>query len=600
MVIISMHLDMIIMNLSGFFRTGVSLRAGLVIILTWLLVSCASIPDENPQTPKAGENPLPPSAVPGAQGNAATAQPLTQQLLFDVLLGEIAAQRGQHEVSAPHYLQAAEDSSDPRVAERAVQVATAAGQYRVALRAARRWQELDPVSIEVRKVITALALKLGDMDEVVDQLEYIIANSGDIQEGFHLATATLARQSDKQEALEVMEQLAARFPDSAEAQLAVCRMAVLANNLDRALQTVEQAERLQPGMTQAYILKAQVLIRQDRKPQAIEVLVTAVARHPDDSELRFAYGRLLLDADDMEGAKEQFRKVVQMAPDNANARYSLALLQLDSGELEAAERNLKVLLEQGSKQQSVYYYLGYAAQERGDEDAALEWYGKVEEGEYWTQARLRMSKIMIKQGRLDDVRREMQELRRNNPENATDFYLIEGQVLSDLTRLEDAYNLYSQALEADPENEDLLYARALVAETMNRLDLAEQDMRHILDNDPDNVRTLNALGYTLADRTERYEEALEYIQQAYARDPDDPAIIDSMGWVQYRLGNLDKAREYLQRAYDMTNDGEIGAHLGEVLWMQGNRDGARRIWDESLKNSPDNAVLKEVYNRFQP
>jgi tetratricopeptide (TPR) repeat protein len=595
------------MNFSGFFNTGVFLRMGLVILLAWQLVSCASLQGEEPGSPQSVNDTAPPAdtagpqpEAAGSQGDAARSQPLTQQLLFDVLLGEIAAQRGRPDVSTPHYLQAARESSDPRVAERAVQMATAAGQYRIALRAARRWQELDSTSIEARKVITALALKLGDMDEVVNQLEYIIAHSGDTQQGFHLATATLARQPDKQQALGVMEQLAARFPDSAEAQLAVCRMAILANDLDKALAAVEQAQRLQPDMTQAYILKAQVLIRQDHKPRASEVLVDAVKRHPEDTDLRFAYGRLLLDADDLEGAREQFRKVVQMAPDNADARYSLALLELETGELQSAERHLKKLLEQGAKQQSVYYYLGYAAQERGDEDTALEWYGKVEEGEYWTQARLRMSKIMIKQGRLADVRREMKALRLNNPDNAIDFYLIEGQVLSDLSHQEDAYSLYSQALEAHPDNEDLLYARALVAESMDRLDLAEQDMRHILEIDPDNVRTLNALGYTLADRTDRYAEALQYIQKAYAQDPDDPAIIDSMGWVQYRLGNLEQAREYLQQAYDMTNDSEIGAHLGEVLWMQGNRDAARRIWDESLKNAPDNPVLKEVFNRFQP
>ncbi|MGD2055207.1 MAG: tetratricopeptide repeat protein [Gammaproteobacteria bacterium] len=584
------------------------LRTGLIIPLAWQLISCASIQGREPGSPRSANDVAPqadtaePQAgADGRQGGVQQqVQPLTQQMLFDVLLGEIAAQRGRQDVAVPHYLQAAEESSDPRIAERAVQMATAAGQYRIALRAARRWLALDSTSIEARKVITALALKLGDMDEVVDQLEYIIAQSGDIQQGFHLATATLARQPDKQQALGVMEQLAARFPVSAEAQLAVCRMAILANELDKALAAVEQAQRLQPELTQAYILKAQVLIRQDNKSRAVEVLVDAVKRYPEDTDLRFAYGRLLLDVDDLEGAKEQFRKVVQMAPDNADARYSLALLELETGEPESAEKNLKQLLEQGAKQQSVFYYLGYAAQERGDEDAALQWYGKVDEGEYWTQARLRMSKIMIKQGRLADVRREMKALRLNNPDNAVDFYLIEGQVLSDLAHREDAYSLYSQALESHPENEDLLYARALVAESMDRLDLAEQDMRHILEIDPDNVRTLNALGYTLADRTDRYDEALQYIQQAYAQDPDDPAIIDSMGWIQYRLGNLEQAREYLQRAYDMTNDGEIGAHLGEVLWMQGNRGEARRVWNESLKNAPDDPVLKEVFNRFQP
>jgi tetratricopeptide (TPR) repeat protein len=292
--------------------------------------------------------------------------------------------------------------------------------------------------------------------------------------------------------------------------------------------------------------------------------------------------------------------VVKLSPDNTDAIYSLALLELETGQLESGEQHLKQLLEVEDKQQSVYYYLGYAAQQRGDVEAALKWYGKVEEGEYWTQARLRMAKILAGQGRLDEVRKEMQELRRNNPENAVDYYLIEGQVLSDLAMYQEAYALYAEALESNPQDEDLLYAQALVAEQLDRVDVAEQYMRQILEQDPDNVRTLNALGYTLADRTERYAEARQLIEKAYAQKPDDPAIIDSMGWVQYRLGNLEEARRYLQQAYDMTGDGEIGAHLGEVMWMQGDQAGARRVWQESLKSAPDNPVIKEVINRFTP
>jgi tetratricopeptide (TPR) repeat protein len=310
---------------------------------------------------------------------------------------------------------------------------------------------------------------------------------------------------------------------------------------------------------------------------------------------------MLLDAGNLEGSREEFRAVVKLSPGNTDAIYSLALLELETGQLESGEQHLKQLLDVEDKRQSVYYYLGYAAQERGNDKEALEWYGKVEEGsEYWTQARLRMAKLLAGQGRLDEVRTEMRALRRNNPENAVEYYLLEGQVLSDLAMNQEAFALYDEALKSNPGDQDLLYAQALVAEQLGRIDVAEQYMRQILEQDPDNVRTLNALGYTLADRTRRYDEARQYIEKAYAQKPDDPAIIDSMGWLQYRLGNLEEARRYLQQAYDMTGDSEIGAHLGEVLWMQGDHAGARRVWQESLKNAPDNPVIKEVINRFTP
>ncbi len=577
---------------------GYLLRTGLIISLVWTLFACTMPGGTQTRASETEIVETPEEVVESVP--ARQVEPLTQQLLYDILLGEISGQRGRFDVSVPHYLQAAMDSYDPRVAERAVTMATFAKQFNVAAQAAQRWIALDPENLEARKVLTALALRTGETDEVVMQLEYLISASADLEAGFSLATAILSRHADKKASLQAMERLAARYPESPEALLGVSRLAILNEEFTRALQAVEQALEKRPGTPGAEILRAQILIQQDRKTEALQALAQAVERDPKNAELLFAYSHLLLDADDQEGARQQLRTVIGLDPANANALYSLALLELEAKETRAAERHLKQLLELGEKQQSVYYYLGYAAQEQGNDASAIEWYRKVEEGEYWTQSRLRIGKLMAGQGRLEEMRAEMRVLRRNNPDNAVAIYLVEGQVLSDLALHDDAYALYEQALVNNPDNEDLLYSRALVAEKINRIDLAEEDMRRILATDPDNVRTLNALGYTLADRTDRYAEALQYIQKAFAQNPDDPAIIDSMGWVHFRLGKLDEAKNYLQQAWDMTGDGEIGAHLGEVLWMQGEHDEARRIWEEARKNAPDNPVLRKVLDRFMP
>jgi tetratricopeptide (TPR) repeat protein len=581
--------------------SGLRPRARMMIFTVSMLTACAHFSGKQAAPPVVQAPLETPAPAAAAKPVAAPQEPLDQELLYDMLLGEIAGQRGRLDVSASAYLDAALKSTDPRVSERAVQIATYAREYDVALKAARHWLSLDGNNVEARKVVTALALKVGDTDEVIAQLDRLIASAASPQEGFQLATVVLAQHADKTVALSAIEKLASRYPDSVDARLAVCRIAILAENLDRAQAAVDEALRLQPDSAQALVLKSQILIRQGNKPQALQVLEQAVARQPQSAELRMAYGRMLLDAGNLEGAREEFRAVVNLTPGNVDAVYSLALLELETGQLESAEQHLKQLLNVEDRRQSVYYYLGYAAQERGKNDEALEWYGKVEEGdEYWTQARLRMAKIMAEQGRLDEVREEMRALRRNNPENAVEYYLIEGQVLSDLGMNQEAFALYDEALKNNPQDQDLLYAQALVAESLDRLEAAERYMRQILEQDPDNIRTLNALGYTLADRTHRYEEARQYIEKAYAQKPDDPAIIDSMGWVQYRLGNLGEARRYLQQAYDMTGDGEIGAHLGEVMWMQGDEAGARRVWQESQKSAPDNPVLKEVIKRFTP
>jgi tetratricopeptide (TPR) repeat protein len=387
-------------------------------------------------------------------------------------------------------------------------------------------------------------------------------------------------------------------PDNAYAWMALCRMAVLADELEQALEAADQALARAPELPAAIILKAQVLVRLDRKEDATELLRRAVAAHPENADLHFAYGRMLLDADELESARTQFAEVVKLEPGNIDGLYSLALLELETRQFKSGEKHLKQLLELNERQQNAYYYLGYAAREQGDEAAALTWYRKVESGDYWTRAQVSIAEILIQQDKLDEMQEHMQLLRQKNPDQAEQFYLLEGQVLSDAGLTQSAYELYTTALLASPDSEDLLYARALTAERLGDLDAAEQDMRRILANDPENVRTMNALGYTLADKTDRYDEALAYITSAYEKTPEDPAIIDSMGWVQYRLGNLDIARQYLQQAWDMTNDSEIGAHLGEVMWQQGDYEAARKVWERARELGPDNAVLQETLKRF--
>jgi tetratricopeptide (TPR) repeat protein len=588
---------------------GLISRATQALALAVLLISCAATggrtatgPVETPETPQPSA--MPAQAAAPAAGESDTdlpAQRLTNDMVYDILLGEIAGQRGDMDVAVARYLQAATEARDPRVAERAVQIASFARRYDLAIEAARRWVLLDSDNMDARKSLTALALQQGDLDEVVAQMDYILRNSSDPEASFQLVTAVLARHDDKQAAVDATRQLVDRYPRNTSAWMALSRLAVVAGQLDTAQTAVDQALALQPDMPAAVILKAQVLVRQERNADATALLQRATDRHPEDTELLFAYGRMLLDGEDLEGAKQQFRKVVKINPEHADSLYSLALLELETKDFRSGEKHLRQLLELNQHLQSAYYYLGYAALEQGKEAAALDWYLKVESGDYWNQAQLRAAAIMVSQGNIKRMQDHMRALRQKRPEMAVQLYLVEGQVLTDAGLHQPAFNLYGKALEASPEEEDLLYSYALAAEKLNRLDIAEKNMRRILAIDPDNVRTLNALGYTLADRTDRYQEALGYISKAYAEEPDDPAIIDSMGWVHFRLGELDKAHDYLKKAWEMSkNDSEIGAHYGEVLWMRGERESARQVWEVSRKATPDNPVLLEVINRLNP
>ena len=573
-----------------------------MLIVLGSLVSCA-VQEYKPAVDAATAEPQ--QAKPAGHHNndvgaEAGFQPLSKELMFDIMLAEIAGQRGKMDVSAPHYLRAAEEANDARVAERAVQIAMYAKDFEIAKRAARRWVELQPDNLEAHKLLTALALRTGDMDEVTTQMGFLLGNTENPEDGYRLATAIMARNSDKQAALTAMEELAARDPYSPYAQLALSRTAILAGKLEQALEAVERALQLKPDFAKATILKAQILVMLERKEEATRLLQQATDNHPENLEVRFSYARLLLDRQDIEGARDQFDAIVRLEPDNADALYSLGLLELETGQYRAGEKHLRKLLELEKRVQSAYYYLGYAAIKQDHDAEALDWFRKVESGDFWSQSQLRVAEIMVRQGKVDEMQDYLRVLRQKNPQAAVAFFLIEGEVLTDAGYLEEAYSVYGQALETEPDNEDLLYARALLAQNLGWFDLAEQDMRHILRNDPDNVRTLNALGYSLADKTDRYEEALGYISKALKQTPDDPAVIDSMGWVQFRLGNLDKARSFLEQAWNLTKDSEIGAHLGEVLWVQGDHEAARSIWDEAKVNDPENPALLNVLRRINP
>ncbi len=579
----------------------------LSVLVVLPLASCAVSGDQSSARQASAANlesePPPAAGVDQAEPlpeQAPPEQTLTSDLMYDILLGEIAGQRGVMMISVPHYLQAAMDSRDPRVAERAVQIASYANAYDAAERAARRWVELDPDSIEARKALIALALHNKDHDEVINQLNYLLAISDDPEEGYSLATTILAREEDKARAMATMEQLVAHNPDNPYAWMALSRIAVTADDTDKALQSVDKALQTSPDLPSALLLKAQILVRMDRNDDARKLLAGAVKKHPDNTNLHFAYGRMLLDGEDLKGARAQFARVVELEPENPDGLYSLALLELETGQYKAGEGHLMQLLEIDPNIQNAYYYLGYSSLKQGDDQAALQWYGKVESGDYWSQAQLRIAEILVRNGNIDTMQNHMRLLRQKDPTQSVTYYLLEGQVLTDAGLNREAYDLYVEALQSSPDNADLLYAHSLAAEKLGKLDIAERNMRQILEQDPDNVRTLNALGYTLADRTTRYEEALGYINRAYAQEPDDPAIIDSLGWVHFRLGNYAQARQHLQRAWDMTQDGEIGAHLGEVMWVQGDHDEARAIWEASRKTAPDNPVLLEIINRYSP
>lgn len=580
-------------------------RAVLLLLASIGTAACVQAPvrqapPKAPQEPPAAVTPQPqtPPATAPVPLPARGAESLTAPLLYDMLLGEIAGQRGMLDVSGASYLEAARHSDDPRIAERALKISIYAKQPQLALAAARRWVSLAPDSVEARQSLAVLALRTRDQDEALQQFQYLLQHAGKDTDPYQSLLALLAREPDTERSLQVMSQLVALRPADAEAHFAYARLAVHAQDWTLAEQQVERTLALRPDWTQALILQAQIDLKQGQGETARGNLEAALKRHPDDADLRLAYARLLVDLDDFDAARGEYRKLLKVQPDNGQVVYSLALLSLEAGDLGEAHKLFEKLVEMEYQTQQAYYYLGAIAEEKHQPERAMQWYGKIEDGDHWLEVQIRMARLDAQAGDVKDARDRLRKVRLAHPAETQRMYLVEGEILAQIDRDKDAFQLYSDYLETQPDDIEILYARALVAERLDKLDQAEQDFLKVLALEPDNTRALNALGYTLADRTDRYEEALGYVQKAMEQTPDDPAVIDSMGWVLYRLGRLQEARSHLQKAYDMTKDSEIAAHLGEVMWAMGDRDQARALWETARKATPDDRVLDETMRRY--
>ncbi|MDY6979633.1 MAG: tetratricopeptide repeat protein [Pseudomonadota bacterium] len=574
-----------------------------IMCLALLLSACQSSP--TPRAPDDTPEPAPVTSEPVTPGEAPAPvaelpETLSGEVLYYLLAAEIALQRNRMDVAVEGYSKAAEATNDVRVAERAARIAVYARDEERALQAAQKWVQLAPDNAEARQVLAALLVRTGNGDAALPHFEALLAlNNGDKErQRYMLITSLLSKEKDKQAALDVMQQLVAQRQDNPDAQYALAHLALMVESLELAEEAIERALARRPDWSDAHLLRANVLHRQGETDRLFKLVRERLDAAPDDVPLRLFLARKLVDEQQFEAARRQFDEVLKREPGHTDALYAQGLLALQMGDYAQAEASLKQLIAQKRRVNEARYYLGQAAELQDKFDLALDYYAMIERGEHYVDARIRAAGILASQDSLAAGREHLQTTRTDNLDAELRLYLAEGELLLNAREYEEAYRLYNLALEQMPDNSKLLYARALVAEKLDRLDETLADLQRIVDNEPNNAEALNALGYTLVDATDRIDEGFGYIRRAYKIKPDEPAIIDSMGWAYYRMGQHDKALEYLQRAFDKLRDGEIAAHLGEVLWVTGRRDAAREVWDEALREAPEHRVLRDVIERF--
>lgn len=543
----------------------------------------------------------PPSRPSGKKAAPASTEDVLARTIFQALVGEFAIQRGDAKLGSDAWADLAVRTRDPKAIARATEIAGFARQYDRALELSKLWLEVEPDSAKAQQTQSSLLVMANRLDDLAPQLAALLeqdkANAGGNL--LHL-NRMLGKVSDKKAVQNLIDKVAAPYDLLPEAHFAMAQAAANAGDNLRALTETEKSLQLRPNWETAAIARAQLQARQSAKT-AIDSLAEFVARNPNANDARLTLARLLISEKRYDESRHHFDRLIKDNPDNPEVIYPVAMLALQQGDTTTGRTQLEHLLQtEFPDKNTIHFFLGQLDQEQRKPDAALAQYRQVTGGEQYVPARSRAAQILMQQGKPEEARALLRDTRGNTPAEKTQLVLAESQLLREAGRHNEAYIVLDKALSAQPNDAELLYEAALTAERIAKPELLETHLKHLLTLKPEHAHALNALGYSLAERNIRLAEAHELIGRALTLAPEDPFIMDSMGWVLYRQGKLPEALLTLEKAYRIKADPEIAAHLGEVLWKLDRKDEAAKLLRDAYKAHPDNDVLAGTIKKLLP
>ena len=531
--------------------------------------------------------------------------PLSSQIVFQVLAAEVALQRDQPAPAYQTYLALARDTHDPRMAQRATEIALAAQSPSDALAAAQLWQQYAPTSERAAQLDASLLVLSGKPDDAEPLLARELAKVPDENRGSAILALQLlvSRGPNRVGGLHVLQDLLKNDMNRPEAQLAIARQQLVADDAPGARKSLEQALTLKPDYLPAALTLSQM--GPEERKEGIATLEKYVQQNPKSHDARLALAQMYLASDRLDDAQKQFEAMHKDNPNDLTPLMALALIDIQKKDFAGAQPFLEQYAQKAEKTPGAdpgqaYIYLSQLALEQKNDAAASNWLNKISpSSQQYIPAQITRAQLLEKQGKPDDARKLLAGLQAQDPRDQALIARTDAAILFDAKRYQEAEDRLAQATADYPDDPDLIYDYAMAAEKNGHYDTMEAQLRKLIEMQPDNPQAYNALGYSLADRGVRLQEADKLIQKASSLAPDDAFIMDSVGWVKYRLGDTTDALKLLRKAYDLQPNAEIGAHLGEVLWKTGAQDQARDAWREARKLEPDNDTLLKTLKRFQ-
>jgi tetratricopeptide (TPR) repeat protein len=525
---------------------------------------------------------------------------MDSQLMFEIMIAELAGRRGQLDVAMAGYLRAAERTDDPRVSERATRLAIFGRQWKEAENVALRWLKLEPDNRDATQMLAQALLFQGKTNQAAEHYIEVLEGSDNLSASLQAIQFDLQRYDDAEKTLAILQRLRDEYPDELEAHLGVARAYLAANERESALEATDSALQIDAQNVDALLLRGQMLSALGRPDEGFSNILSALESDPENTHLRLGYAQLLVEAGRFDSVGAELDKLYAADKQNADTLLTISLLALDSRRYDRATQYLSELKANGAHLDQANFYLARISDQQQEYDKAITLYDEVGKGDLSFTAGIRAAELTALAGDLDTGRARLQDMADQVPNPAMEPRLIsaESRMLQQADQPAEAVQILTDGLARFPDNGDLLYARALTADSAGDSDLMVEDLTRLIELEPENAHALNALGYYYADKNIELQRAEELLEKAIAMEPTDPAIMDSMGWLRYRQGNFEEAIERLRAAYKLLPDPEIAAHLSEALWINGDRVEARELLQQALVESPDDANLLRVKQKY--